>query len=232
MGDGWRKTETSFMIDQKHISIYPGSSSSAPVLYVNTIEEEGEELYHTVRDISQMDFSLVTISGLVWEHDLSPWENLPIIPNGLAFTKGADDYIQFLLERILPRAETWLGGLPVWRALAGYSLAGLFAVYSLYHTAIFSRVASISGSLWFPGFREYVLSHKMKRRPDCIYFSLGSKESKTRNPFLKSVQQKTEELEAIYRGQGIDTAFVRNPGNHYTEPVRRTARGLAWLLSK
>ena len=47
MGDGWRKTETSFMIDQKHISIYPGSSSSAPVLYVNTIEEEGEELYHT-----------------------------------------------------------------------------------------------------------------------------------------------------------------------------------------
>ena len=64
-------------------------------------------------------------------------------------------------------------GAPRWRGIAGYSLAGLFAVYALYRTDVFARAASVSGSLWFPGFREYVFSHTPLCRPDCVYFSLG-----------------------------------------------------------
>ena len=33
-------------------------------------------------------------------------------------------------------------------------LAGLFAVYATFQSDVFDRVASISGSLWFPDFRE------------------------------------------------------------------------------
>ena len=36
--------------------------------------------------------------------------------------------------------------------------------------------AVVSGSLWFPGMKEYIFSHEPKHRPDCIYFSLGDKE--------------------------------------------------------
>lgn len=39
----------------------------------------------------------------------------------------------------------------VFIGIAGYSLAGLFALYALYKTDVFTRVASMSGSLWFPG---------------------------------------------------------------------------------
>ena len=129
-------------------------------------------------------------------------------------------------------AEREYPGKLSWRGIAGYSLAGLFALYAIYQTDLFSRVGSMSGSLWFPGMKEYIFSHEPKRRPDCIYFSLGDKESKTRNPVLRSVRLNTEETQAFYQGKGIDTVFQLNPGNHYNHAIERTAAGLCWLLSR
>lgn len=122
--------------------------------------------------------------------------------------------------------------MPSWRGILGYSLAGLFALYAIYQTDLFSRVGSMSGSLWFPGMKEYIFSHEPKCRPDCMYFSLGDKESKTRNPVLRNVRQNTEEIQAFYQAKGIDTVFQLNPGNHYDHAAERTAAGLYWLLSR
>lgn len=123
-------------------------------------------------------------------------------------------------------------GAPAWRGIVGYSLAGLFALYAIYRTDIFSRVGSISRSLWFPGWKEYALTHEPKRPPDCVYFSLGDKESKTRNSILRSVQQDTEDICGFYRAMGVDTVFQLNPGNHYDRAAERTAAGITWLLSR
>ena len=90
----------------------------------------------------------------------------------------------------------------------------------------------MSGSLWFPSMKEYIFSHEPKCQPDCMYFSLGDKESKTRNPVLRSVRQNTEEIQAFYRGKGIDAVFQLNSGNHYDQVVERTVDGLCWLLSR
>ena len=90
----------------------------------------------------------------------------------------------------------------------------------------------MSGSLWFPGFKEYIFSHEPKRRPDCIYFSLGDKEAKARNSVLKTVQGNTEEIQAFYQSKGIDTVFQLNPGNHFVQGIERTVAGIQWLLSK
>lgn len=141
-------------------------------------------------------------------------------------------YLRLLTEEIIPMAEREYPGKLSWRGIAGYSLAGLFALYAIYQTDLFSRVGSMSGSLWFPGMKEYIFSHEPKRRPDCIYFSLGDKESKTRNPVLRSVRLNTEETQAFYQGKGIDTVFQLNPGNHYNHAIERTAAGLCWLLSR
>lgn len=123
-------------------------------------------------------------------------------------------------------------GRILWRGLAGYSLAGLFALYSLYQTDLFSRVASMSGSLWFPGFTDYVFSHEMKKRPEHLYFSLGNQECRTRNPYLKTVQDNTEKIEHYYAQCGINTVFQLNPGNHYKNAVQRTAAGISWILNR
>lgn len=155
-----------------------------------------------------------------------------IATNAEPCTGGADDYLRLLTEEIIPTAEKEIAGAPRWRGIAGYSLAGLFALYAIYQTDLFSCVGSMSGSLWFPGMKEYIFSHEPNLWPDCMYFSLGDKESKTRNPVLRNVRQNTEEIHAFYRGKGIDTAFQLNPGNHYNQAVERTAAGLCWLLSR
>ena len=132
----------------------------------------------------------------------------------------------------MPEAEKELPGPPAWRGIAGYSLAGLFALYAICQTDVFSRVGCMSGSLWFPGFKEYVFSHEPKRWADCIYFSLGDREAKTRNPDLKTVQENTEAIHAHFLAQGIDTVFQLNPGNHFVQGIERTVAGIRWLLGR
>jgi predicted alpha/beta superfamily hydrolase len=136
------------------------------------------------------------------------------------------------VEEIMPEAEKELPGPPAWRGIAGYSLAGLFALYAICQTDVFSRVGCMSGSLWFPGFKEYVFSHEPKRWADCIYFSLGDREAKTRNPVLKTVQENTEAIHAHFLAQGIDTVFQLNPGNHFVQGIERTVAGIRWLLGR
>ena len=95
-----------------------------------------------------------------------------------AISECADDYLRLLTEKIIPTAEREIAGVPRWRGIAGYSLAGLFALYAIYQTDLFSRVGSMSGSLWFPSMKEYIFSHEPKRLPDYMYFSLEIKRAR------------------------------------------------------
>ena len=221
-----------FTIGGKSVSVSPGTKPDAPVIYLNTYSNEGQQVFQAARTAGCPPFTLVAISNLDWNHDMAPWDSPAAFKSGEPFSGGADKYLCLLVEEILPRAEKGLIGTPVWQGIVGYSLGGLFALYAIYQTDIFSRVGIISGSLWFSGWKDYVLTHEPKRPPDCAYFSLGDKESKTRNPILKSVRRDTEEIYAFYRAAGIDTVFQLNPGNHYNHAAERTAAGIAWLLSR
>ena len=221
-----------FTTDNKTISIFPCSESESPVIYLNTFLDEGQKVYEAAQAAGCPSFTLVTISDLDWNHDMVPWDSPPAFKNAEPCTGGANDYLRLLTEETIPTAEKEINGVPFWRGIAGYSLAGLFALYAIYQTDLFSRVGSVSGSLWFPGMKEYIFSHEPKHRPDCIYFSLGDKESKTRNQVLRNVRQNTEEIQAFYQAKGIDTVFQLNPGNHYDHAAERTAAGLCWLLSR
>lgn len=222
----------SFTIGQKQIDVFPGAEPGSPVVYLNTYGREGAQVLRLLQESGCRDLSLVTVSGLAWDHDMPPWDIPPISANDTPCTGGAGAYLRLLLEKIMPEAEDALPGKPVWRGIAGYSLAGLFAVYAVYQTDVFSRVGSISGSLWFPGIREYIFSHTLCRKPDCMYFSLGDKESRTRNPFLKCVQENTEAIRTFYERQGINTAFQLNPGNHFKDGALRTAAGIQWIVDQ
>lgn len=221
-----------FTIGSKTVSIFPSIEPEAPITYLNTFSDEGQKVYGAAQPDGCPPFTLVTISNLDWNRDMAPWDSPAAFKKGEPFTGGADDYLRLLVEEIIPRAEKELPGPPAWRGIAGYSLAGLFALYAIYRTDVFSRVGCMSGSLWFPGFKEYVFSHEPKRRPDCIYFFLGDKEAKTRNPVLKTVQENTEEIQTFYQNKGIDTVFQLNPGNHFVQGEERTTAGIEWLLSR
>ena len=158
---------------------------------------------------------------------MAPWDGPAAFKNGESFTGGADDYLRLLTEEIIPTAEKEINGVPFWRGIAGYSLAGLFALYAIYRTDLFSRIGSMSGSLWFPSMKKYIFSHEPKHWPDCMYFSLGDKESKTRNPILRSVRQNTEDIQSFFQDKGIDTGVSVEPweplqsccGSHRCRPL-------------
>lgn len=219
-------------IGSKNISIFLSTKPRTPIIYLNTFSDEGRKVYEAAQATGCPPFTLVAISDLDWNHDMVPWDSPPAFKNAEPCTGGADDYLRLLTREIIPTAEKELPGVPSWRGIAGYSLGGLFALYAIYRTDLFSRIGSMSGSLWFPGMKDYIFSHESKRWPDCVYFSLGDKESKTRNPILRSVRQSTEEIQAFYQDKGIDTVFQLNPGNHYDHAAERTAAGIVWMLSR
>lgn len=220
------------IINGKTINIFLALKPGTPIIYLNTFSNEGQKVYEAAQTAGCPPFTLVAISDLSWNHDMVPWDSPPAFKNAEPCTGGADDYLRLLTEEIIPTAERKITGVPSWCGIAGYSLAGLFALYAIYQTDLFSRMGSMSGSLWFPRMKDCIFSYEPKRWPDCMYFSLGDKESKTRNPVLRNVRQNTEEIQAFYQDKGIDTVFQLNSGNHYDHATERTAAGLCWLLSR
>lgn len=221
-----------FAIEGKKITVYPSSAADRPVIYLNTFSDEGKHIYHKLLRQKCPDFTLVTICGLNWDHDLSPWQAPAIFSGDSDFQGKADSFLALFTGKIIPQAEAETDGKIPWRGIAGYSLAGLFAIYSLFRTDLFLRAASISGSLWFPHFKEYVLSGKLRCLPECVYFSLGSKECRAKNPYLKTVQNNTEEIAAFFKSQNINTVFQLNQGGHYTDTAARSAAGIRWILER
>ncbi len=219
-----------FTIQGRKIEIYGEGRTNVPVIYLNTVHGEGKAVWDQCQRIGCPAFSLVAVSGVQWNHDMSPWPIPPITKGDTPCTGGADVYLALLTEEILPAIEATFGGRPKYSVLAGYSLAGLFAVYASYHTDAFARIVSASGSFWFPEFIDYVKGHEMRRVPEKMYFSLGDKEAHTKNPYLSSVEERTKMLYEYYSRQGIQTTFIMNPGNHFNNPNRRMAEGILWIL--
>lgn len=218
-----------FTVEGKRVEVFPAAAPGCPVLYLHTVEDNGGAVYEAVQARTGMDFSLVAVSRLDWNADLSPWAAPAVFAKGAPFSGGAGAYLSLLLEKIVPQAESLLPPVS-WRGIAGYSLAGLFAVYALYHTDFFESAASVSGSLWFPGIQDYIFSHEFLQKPRRLYFSLGNKECRTHNPYMQCVQENTQAIESFCRSQGIDTVFRLNPGNHFQNAVSRCADGICWVL--
>ena len=180
--------------------------------------------------MTDADFSFAAVGGLRWDDEMSPWESPPLFKGDTPCTGGADAYLATLTGEILPEILSRLPAAPSFLSLAGYSLAGLFAVYATYRTNLFSRIASASGSFWFPGFMDFARKHEPIKSPERVYFSLGDKEAKTRNKILRTVEDNTRALYARYENAGVNTVFELNPGNHFQDAPERMAKGIAWIL--
>ena len=218
-------------ISGKTVEIFTKTNSinKIPSVILHTFQGEGKEVFEKCAELGCDNFALTAIGNLNWNHDLSPWPT-PTIGNNKYGFGGAEGYIRKLTNEIIPEIRAKLGFEPEFTAIAGYSLAGLFALYAAYKTDIFSRIASVSGSLWFPGFTEFAEANNFAKTPDLIYLSLGEAEAKTRDKNLAPVRKNTEKLAEIYKSRSIPTIFELNPGNHFTETILRTAKGIKSLL--
>ena len=219
-----------FEVAEKEATLYHSKESGSPLIILNNYAGDGKSVMEAVGQLEEKDFNLLCVGNLKWDHDMTPWYCPPTSPQDTPCTGGADEYLRLLLNDILPECLRRVNGTPSHISIAGYSLAGLFALYALYQTDVFERAASMSGSLWFPGFKEYVFSHEMKRKPKKLYLSLGDKEAKTRNRCLKAVQENTENIAAHFREEEIDVTLEMNPGNHFKDAALRSAKGILAII--
>ena len=219
-----------FTVEGREATLYRADGWDMPLVVLNNFSGDGKSVLDELKKLEVCDFNLLSIGNLKWDHDMSPWYCPPISPQDTPCTGGADEYLKLLISEIIPVALEKVNGKPAHISIAGYSLAGLFALYAMYQCDVFDKVASISGSLWFPDFKEYCMDHEMKRMPDKVYLSLGDKEAKTGNGFLKTVQENTEAIVAHYRELGMDVTWELNPGNHFKAAAHRSAKGILAIL--
>ncbi len=228
-----------FSVRDKEIRIFGADHAGAPLVVLNTLGHAAEAyaaaraaLTSSAADRARHgEFTLAAVSGMDWNRDLSPWPAPAVRRDAEDFAGLAADYLRELTEEILPEIRRHLHAAPSRTVIAGYSLAGLFAVWSLYQTDAFDGAASASGSLWYPGFAEYTRTHAFVRQPAGIALSLGEKEARTRHPVMKTVWDCTQNYTDLLRDQGIPAVFEPEPGNHFTDPDGRMGRCMARLLS-
>ena len=174
-------------------------------------------------------FLLVPVPVASWNADLSPWPAPPVFGNE-AFGDGAKDMLRTILEEVIPQVKAEYALSPDGKLiLGGYSLAGLFALWSGYETDAFDGIAAASPSVWFPGFLDYTKQRPIQAK--AVYLSLGDKEERTRNPVMRQVGDCIRALYAEYKEiPEVDATLFWNEGNHFTEPEIRTAKGFAWCI--
>lgn len=218
-------------VDGREITVFQGEYKTSPLIVLNTVQGEGEEIHKITKGLSASDFTLLSVQIDDWNSAMTPWRTEAAASWDSGYEGKADEYIESLTQRIIPEVIVRYSLCPSFIAIAGYSLGGLFALYSMYRTDIFTRFASVSGSLWYPGFAEYTEKNIPSASPARIYISLGNKEAKTGNRIMKTVADCTERICSHYSRIGMDTFFEWNEGNHFHDAPLRMAKGIRYLIS-
>lgn len=221
----------SFLHGDIKVTVYPGAGPAAPCCYLVCDHGEGPECVKILRTMPGKEACVITVSVPDWNKDLTPWPAPAVFRGAPPFGDGAKAYLEELV-RITQETEEREGLCPDVRALSGYSLAGLFAVWAAFQTDRFALFGSASGSLWYPGFLEYAKKTPFAGAPKAAYFSVGDREKAAKNPLMKTVEEKTGEAAALFTGRGVPSVFVKNPGNHFVDGPLRTAKALSWLLTQ
>ncbi len=222
---------------EKKEAIYAGRecylyhNPQALYLLIQPIDEHDLEVLdqevEAIRQLSDKPFSLVAFKIEDWNRELSPWPAQPVFGK-IPFGDGAGDTLTFILDQLLPALQE--EGIDTSHCLlGGYSLAGLFSLWAAYQTDRFEGIAAASPSVWFPQWIEYAADRKPNA--NSIYLSLGDKEEKARNQLMAQVGNAICRQHDILTTQGINTILEWNPGNHFADSDKRTAKGFAWLLN-
>ena len=221
---------------------YHESVRSYPVIYVNGDVPIQEIITEVNQAGYEADFILLSIQPGNWNDDFTPWSAPAFRKDEDAPAGLAGIYISRLTGAIKPYMDTNYRTKPEAEntALFGYSLGGLAAVYALYKTDVFGMTGSLSGSLWYDGFCEFMEKNQPFRKDVKVYLSLGKKEKLSRNPRMSKVAECTERARDILVGQlGVqngqsgaqNVCLEWNEGGHFHDIPKRFAKAVVWWIS-
>ena len=197
----------------------------------NDISVLDNEVKH-IEENTDRNFSLVAFKIEDWNSELTPWE-MPLLRGKGNFGDGAAGTLEFMKNDLIPALSEYINAenKEIKYILGGYSLAGLFSLWSGYQTDIFEGIAAVSPSVWYKGWIEYVEAEKPLSEK--IYLSLGDTEEKTKHQILSKIGENIRKQHEILEKSGnVKTVLEWNEGNHFKNPDIRTAKGFLWVMNK
>lgn len=179
---------------------------------------------------SRYQASMVVVSGMNWNDDLTPWAADPVFKREKPFGGNAAAFLRILEDDIMPEVERTLGFVhsgsmshedqsPIKRYLVGISLSGLFALWAAHCSDSFAGIASISGSFWFPHLEKWVQSNQLSNAVHKVYISLGDREKDTRNNAMTSVETNTVGIVSHLRKTAVDVEYRLEEGTTHFSPI-------------
>ena len=209
--------------DTEYILIQPVDENDISVL--------DNEVKH-IEENTDRNFSLVAFKIEDWNSELTPWE-MPLLRGRGNFGDGATRTLEFIKNDLIPALSECIntGNNEIKYILGGYSLAGLFSLWSGYQTDIFEGIAAVSPSVWYKKWIEYVETEKPLSEK--IYLSLGDTEEKTKHQILSKIGDNIrKQHEILEKSENVKTVLEWNEGNHFQNPDIRTAKGFLWVMNK
>lgn len=219
-----------FGIDSKKCIGY--ITDTTKYLLIQPVDEHDiEVLDNEVAEIlknTDKQFSLIAFKIEDWNNELSPWEAPPAFRNK-SFGSGATETLEFIESRLIPTVrEKYNLDNNIKFILGGYSLAGLFSLWSAYKSNTFSGIAAASPSVWFNGWEEFM--NKNTPLSNTIYLSLGNTEEKTKNKVMSAVGDNIRKQEELLRNNNINTILEWNKGGHFSDSDIRIAKAFVWCI--
>ena len=217
-------------IDIDSCEVFVGEGeASAPVIYVIDAVEHpfgvGELAKGRVCTLSR-------VAMRDWNDTLTPWPAPGLRRGDAGFGGRADATLGELVERVIPAIEREHGLSPARRAICGYSLAGLFALYALVNVSAIDACACLSGSVWYEGWVEYLRDASFDGDGRFVFLSVGAKEKRARQEAFKTVEANMGECAQILRERGCEVEFTVGPGGHMDHHRERFDAGLTALEAR
>ena len=174
--------------------------------------------------------SIVVIPDVNWNDDMTPWPAEGVFKKAKPFGGRAASFLDKLTNEIIPEAENGLGVVNAERTVMGVSLSGLFAVWAGFNTHAFTNIISISGSLWYDGFIEWMEKQTPSPCLKKVCMLLGEKEKNAKDKRMATVEERTHAAANILKSNSqAAVTFELVEGTHFSPILPRLDRAFLSL---
>lgn len=205
-----------------------------PVAYV----QDGDRFLPVLEDmlttgkIKEFKHIIVGITPQNRLNDYTPWPS-PGLDGMQAFGGAGDMYLQFLADCLKPRIDALYPALPgpSDTSIIGASLGGLISLYALYRQNCFGHIVSISGSMWYPGFVNFMQNSVPCRSHTQVLLLSGRMESSGVPLPLRNSVKCLQQAHLILKKQLplYDIPLLWDNGSHADGLVPRFEKALQWI---
>ena len=205
--------------------------SSSKVCYMILSEGIKGELCDGLKGLSEKHgISIVVIEGVNWNDDLTPWPAVGVFKKAKPFGGKAAAFLNKLTHEIIPEAERDLDIEDAERTLLGVSLSGLFAVWAAFNTDAFTNIISISGSLWYDGFVEWMKEQTPSPQLRKVCMLLGEKEKNAKEKRMATVEERSLAAADILKAKSLAAvSFELVEGTHFSPILPRMEQAMMTL---